>query len=170
MARSDPSPSFMPALRLSPFPAGLAFLLPVNDEVSRFSCMWFLSVPGVYDYVGSKRTRGVYVHSGVAFPFCPQGRHPNCFFRSSIPCPPMPLFTLQAPPHDDTSKTRGQDGSLLLSCETLSFSTTCRFIPALGQPALSARFRRRTSCYGGQVAWDSVASPRAGALAGSASN
>src|SRR5262245_11943552 len=30
-------------------------------------------------------------------------------------------------------KTRGQDGLLLLSCKTLSFSTTCRFIPAHGQ-------------------------------------
>src|ERR1700751_3460054 len=50
---SDSSPPFMPVLRLLPSPAGLPFLLAANDEVSRFSCMQFLSVPGVYDYVGS---------------------------------------------------------------------------------------------------------------------
>ena len=33
--------------------------------------------------------------------------------------------------HDNLRKTRGQDGSLLLSCKTLSFSASCRFIPAL---------------------------------------
>jgi hypothetical protein len=52
-------------------------------------------------------------------------------FRSSIPCPPVHLSTLGVPPHDDPPKTRGQDGSLLLSCKTLPFSTSCRFIPAL---------------------------------------
>src|SRR5205823_3128272 len=42
----------------------------------------------------------------------------------------MPLSTLRLQPRDWRCKTRGQDGSLLLSCETLSFSTPCRFIPA----------------------------------------
>jgi hypothetical protein len=60
-------------------------------------------------------------------------------FRSSIPCPPVPLFTLRAPPHDEPRKTRGQDGSLLLSCKTLSFSTSCRFIPALGRNPIICR-------------------------------
>jgi len=46
----------------------------------------------------------------------------------------MPLFTLRLPPRDGTRKTRGQDGSLLLSCRTLSFPTTCRFTPAHGRP------------------------------------
>ena len=46
-----------------------------------------------------------------------------------MPCPLMPLFTLRRSPHDDHRKTRGQDGSLLLSCRTLSFPTTCRFDP-----------------------------------------
>jgi hypothetical protein len=34
-------------------------------------------------------------------------------------------------PRGSVCKTRGQDGSLLLSCKTLSFSTSCRFIPVL---------------------------------------
>ena len=47
---------------------------------------------------------------GVAFPQTEQGRHPDLCFRSSIPCPPVPLSTLRLPPHDDRRKTRGQDG------------------------------------------------------------
>src|SRR5206468_1020323 len=42
----------------------------------------------------------------------------------------MPLSTLHESPRDDPRKTRGQDGSLLLSCKTLAFSTSCRFSPA----------------------------------------
>ena len=42
----------------------------------------------------------------------------------------MPLSTLHVPPRDDPRMTRGQDGSLFLSCKTLSFSIPCRFIPA----------------------------------------
>ena len=52
-------------------------------------------------------------------------------FRNSIPCPPVPLSTLRAHLTMGLRKTRGQDGLLLLSCKTLSFSTSCRFIPAL---------------------------------------
>ncbi|MFN0164889.1 MAG: hypothetical protein ACKV22_00540, partial [Bryobacteraceae bacterium] len=44
------------------------------------------------------------------------------------------------PPRDDRRKTRGQDGSLLLSCRALSSPTTCRFIPALGRPQVSEEY------------------------------
>jgi len=64
-------------------------------------------------------------------------------FRSSIPSPPMPLFTLRPAPRDTARKTRGQVGSLLLSCRTLSFLTTCRFIPALGRSRPSLVVRRK---------------------------
>ena len=37
---------------------------------------------------------------------------------------------LHVPPRDDPRMTRGQDGSLFLSCRTLSFPSPCRFIPA----------------------------------------
>ena len=62
---------------------------------------------------------------------------PERSFRSSIPGPPMPLSMLRLPPRDDRRKTRGQDGSLLLSCRALSSPTTCRFIPAHGRPQVS---------------------------------
>jgi hypothetical protein len=56
------------------------------------------------------------------------------FFHSSIPGLSVPLSTLRLQPRDWRSKTRGQDGSLLLSCKTLAFLTSCRFIPALNEP------------------------------------
>jgi len=63
-----------------PSPAGLPVLTAVSDEVSRFSCMQFLSVPGVYDYAGSGHRLALASIACVAFPFCPQGRHPGLFF------------------------------------------------------------------------------------------
>src|ERR1700735_4886713 len=42
------------------------------------------------------------------------------------PCPTLPVR-----PHDRPRMARGQDGSLFLSCTTLSFAASCRFIPAL---------------------------------------
>lgn len=43
----------MRAVRLSPFPAGLPrYAAAGTSEVSRFSCMKFLGVSGVYDYAG----------------------------------------------------------------------------------------------------------------------
>src|SRR6266851_8426166 len=42
----------------------------------------------------------------------------------------VPLSTLRWRPCGRPRMTRGQDGSLLLSCVTLSFTTPRRFIPA----------------------------------------
>src|SRR6266581_3106161 len=54
-------------------------------------------------------------------------------FAAQSPGPPMPLSTLRWLPRGRPRKTRGQDGSLLLSCETLSFSTPCRFLTGAQQ-------------------------------------
>ena len=51
-------------------------------------------------------------------------------FRSSIPCPLIPLSTLRRQPRDCLRKSSRPGGSLLLSCKALSSSTACRFIPA----------------------------------------
>ena len=106
----------------------------------------------------------------VAFPKRPQGRHPELSFRSSIPGPLMPLSTLRRPPRGGLRKTRGQDGSLLLSCETLAFSTSCRFIPTHGRKTLvhgvSRGFRaanRRAPKRGGRCTVTGSLSPRSGA-------
>ena len=53
---------------------------------------------------------------------------PNKFFGAQSPSPPFPLFTLRRTPRDVQRKTRGQNGSLFLSCRALSSPTTCRFI------------------------------------------
>src|SRR5438132_4800884 len=42
----------------------------------------------------------------------------------------VPLSTLRWQPRGSPCMTRGQDGSLLPSCVTLSFTTPRRFIPA----------------------------------------
>jgi hypothetical protein len=55
----------------------------------------------------------------------------------------VPLFTLRPPPHDDARKTRGQDGSLLLSCAALPSATSCRFIPAHPYPPPRSRQNNR---------------------------
>jgi len=71
------------------------------------------------------------VPPSVAFPLGAHGRRPNCVFRSSIPGPSMPLSMLHPAPRGTQRKTRGQDGSLLLSCGALSSPTTRRFIPTI---------------------------------------
>jgi hypothetical protein len=81
------SPPCMPVVRLSPSPAGLLRCRAASDEVSRFSCMQFLSVPGVYDYVGSG--------SRLAFTPAPVRPSPNVH-RVGIP---EPVFEAQYPAH-----------------------------------------------------------------------
>jgi hypothetical protein len=51
-------------------------------------------------------------------------------FRSSILSPSFPLFTLHWKRLSAQCKNSGPSGSLILSCEALSSSTPCRFIPA----------------------------------------
>jgi hypothetical protein len=56
MPLSDSSGTYVRASWLSPSPAGLlcSFLVGI-PEVSRFSCMKFLGVSGVFDYAGLAR-------------------------------------------------------------------------------------------------------------------
>src|ERR1700687_1224250 len=62
-------------------------------------------------------------------------------FRSSMSSLHVLLSTLRAPPCDWPRMTRSQDGSLRLSCVTLSFPTPHRFIPA-HPPCVRVRIRR----------------------------
>ncbi len=52
-------------------------------------------------------------------------------FHGSMTLPACPLSTLHVQPRDCPRMTRGQVGSLRLTCTTLSFATSRRFIPAL---------------------------------------
>jgi hypothetical protein len=117
---------------------GLYFWLPVPIRwLVGLGCRRGLSVLA---RVVSRRAHGsrtapsltearVYAPASVAFPLGAHGRRPICAFRSSIPGPSMPLSTLHPAPHGTQRKTRGQDGSLHLSCGDLSSPTTRRFIP-----------------------------------------
>src|SRR5207248_10588700 len=57
----------------------------------------------------------------------------------------MPLSTLHPAPRGTERKTRGQDGSLLLSCGALSSPTTRRFIPTLALPHVRGSVTRQKS-------------------------
>src|SRR5262250_751401 len=68
----------------------------------------------------------------MAFHFLLQCRHPGArYFRGSMAGLYMPLSTLQGWPHGQPHMTQGRYGSLRLYRMTLSFTTTCRFSPAL---------------------------------------
>ena len=100
-----------------------------TDGVSRFSRVEFPCMPGVSDCAESAE--------------CSRWRFLRCclpsrvtasalrsrLFRSSIPCLHVPLSTLRWQPCGWPCMTRGQDGSLGLSCMTLSFTTPRRFYP-----------------------------------------
>jgi len=90
----------------------------------------FRRAHGSWTTPGLRGTR-VCVPRSVAFPFGAHGRRPVWVFRSSIPGPSVPLSMLHPAPHGTQRKTRGQDGSLLLSCGALSSPTARRFIPAI---------------------------------------
>ena len=130
MPLSDSSVTCMRAVRPKPSPA----VLPPKSaagitEVSRFSCMKFLGVPGVFDYAGLSRSSR---------------------YRACACCLPritrasasgLHLFGAEYPPRLSsvyaslcTSRYPAQDsrpsGSLLLSRKALSSSASCRFIPA----------------------------------------
>ena len=67
----------------------------------------------------------------IAFRIGVQRRHPgfNHFAVQWLACR-CPLSTLRYTPRDEQRMTRGQDGSLLLSCIGLSPTITCQFVLA----------------------------------------
>src|SRR6266404_5412384 len=110
-AQSDFSCTFMSAVRFLAFADRSWSLDQDVQEISRFSCMLFLSVRGFLDYAGPT------VHSRLAWlPCClPLTRNEvgipiYGLFAAQSPRPPMPLSTLQETSHDVPCKTRGQDG------------------------------------------------------------
>ena len=105
MARSDSSPACTSGVRLWPSRTGPSEGTPKRSPGSR-ACSFSACLGSTTARVHSpaRATVGVY----VAFPLCPQGRHPDTCSRSSIPCPLIPLSTLRRQPRDCLRKTRGQ--------------------------------------------------------------
>src|SRR6202022_1347796 len=110
-AQSDFSGTCMSAVRLVAFADRPLSSDQGALEISRFSCMLFLSVRGFLDYAGPS------VHSRLTWlPFClPPTRNEvgiliYGLFAAQSPRPPIPLSTLQTAPRGIACKTRGQDG------------------------------------------------------------
>ena len=81
-------------------------------EVSRFSCMLFLSVHRFSDYAGPTARSRLSRNNRVAFLQSGGSRRPVFpFFEAQSPSPLIPLSTLRATPRDVSRKTRGQDGA-----------------------------------------------------------
>src|SRR5215472_2040184 len=80
MPRCDSSETYMRVVRPSPSPADLRLGLAAGvSEVSRFSCMKFLGVSGVFDYAGLNRnSRSAPAH--VAYREFLRRRRPDCIF------------------------------------------------------------------------------------------
>src|ERR1035437_9508350 len=109
MPLSDSSGACMRAVRPEPSPT----VLPLSSEagiseVSRFSCMKFLGVSGVFDYAGLNRNSR-YRSGSCCLPRITRtsasGLH---LFGALLPTPPIPLFTLRRVPRGTQRKTRGR--------------------------------------------------------------
>ena len=87
MPLSDSSQTCARAVRPKPSPAVLRLFFAAGiSEVSRFSCMKFLGVPGAFDYAGPTRARAIAIVR-VAFRTCLLRRRPGCIF-SQLNLPP----------------------------------------------------------------------------------
>ena len=126
MARSDFSRPFVIGYGSSPSRCGPVGLAAAGRAVD-------LPVPvqgacehaGVSDHAGPDR-RSRWRARPCCLPPRERRRHPGCDFRGSLAGLLVPLSTLRPWPHGQMRMTRGQCGSLLLHCNGLSPSTSCR--------------------------------------------
>jgi hypothetical protein len=103
------------------------------SEVSRFSCMKFLGVPGVFDYAGLNRNSR-YRSRTCGLPRMLTASASGLYiFGAQCPTPPILYLRFTASLAVAAQDSR-PSGSLLLSCKALSSSTSCRFIPAHKYP------------------------------------
>src|SRR5208283_3435448 len=129
---SDSSQTYTRVVRPQPSPAGLLSTSPAGvPEVSRFSCLKSLAVPGVSDYAGPSRMLAFTLPVRVAFRLAKDVGALIARFRSSIPRPPIPLFTLHCAPHGAQRKTRGR---------VVRYSFLVRLFHPLLQAGLSRRY------------------------------
>src|ERR1700733_14525071 len=131
-ARSNSSGACQPAVRLLAFSGRSRSRLGREvPEVSRFSCMLFLSVRGFLDYAEPAGRSRSYAASCVAFPL--GGRvsvSDPSFSKLNSPAHRFPCLRFNGALADAAARLRVKRESLLLSCRALSSPTTCRFIPA----------------------------------------
>ena len=130
MPRSDSSETYIRAVRPKPSPADLQSVGTAGVfEVSRFSCMKFLGVPGVFDYAGLNRKLALPLLLMLPTAHFKDGGVRIVSFRSWIPTSPSPCLRL-AESLAVSAQDSGPSRSLVFTRKALSSSTSCRFIPA----------------------------------------
>src|SRR5260370_6152242 len=100
-------------------------------EISRFSCILFLSVPWFSDYAGPAGHSRSIATGRVAFPVGNKVQRPDFgFSKLNRPAHWYPYLRFSQHLAMLAARLGAKMDSLLPSCRTLSFPTTCRFIPA----------------------------------------
>src|SRR6266516_5334075 len=130
MPLCDSSETYVRAVRLSPSPADLLPGLTAGvSEVSRFSCMKFIGVSGVFDYAGLSGDSRYRPHS-CCLPPLQERRRPDCIFSELNTHPTYsPVYASSCTSRCPTQNS-GPSGSLVFSRENFAFSASCRFSPA----------------------------------------
>ena len=131
MPLCDSSEAYARAVRPKPSPAVLqpGWTAGVS-EVSRFSCMKFLGVSGVFDYAGPDRNSR-YRSCPCCLPRITKSSASGfTVFGAGYPPRLYPCLRFAAYLTIGLAQNSGPSGSLLLSRKALSSSASCRFIPA----------------------------------------
>ena len=130
MPLSDSSQTYMRAVWPKPSPAVLRLTFAAGIfEVSRFSCMKYLGVSGVFDYAGLSRNSH-YRPCPCCLPRIYTASASGLYlFAAQLPTPPILYLRFTASLTVAAQDSR-PSGSLLLPRKALSSSTTCRFNPA----------------------------------------
>ena len=95
----------MRAVRPEPSPAVLRLTGTAGiPEVSRFSCLKFLGVSGVFDYAGLSRGSRYRPYS-CCLPRMLKTSAPGLYvFGAQLPTPPIPLSTLHCVPRGNSAR------------------------------------------------------------------
>ena len=128
-ARTCPSCGYMPSR------TGLRKTAEGVLEISRFSCMLFHGVRGLYRLRRTGQPLASNAAAVLPSSYSSGSRHPDlAFFEAQSPRPPMPRSTLRNTPRDVPRKTRGQDG--------VAFSFPVGLLHPLQHAGLSRRSSR----------------------------
>ena len=105
MPQCDSSEMCMRAVRPEPSPADLLSVWAAGvSEVSRFSCLKFLGVSGVFDYAGLTMDSR-YRPCSCCLPRMLTASASGLYvFAAQLPTPPMPLSTLHCVPHGSSAR------------------------------------------------------------------
>src|ERR1700687_3616936 len=103
MPQCDSSQTYARAVWPEPSPADLRFPAGVS-EVSRFSCMKFLGVPGVFDYAGLNKDSRDRPCSCCLPRILTASASGLYVFAAQSPTPPIPLSTLHCVPRGNSAR------------------------------------------------------------------